>query len=309
MSLDRPLYVLACDHRTSFQRGLFGIPGAASPEQRERMTAAKSIVLDGLEAAADGDETVEATLGALFDEELGAEAARRTRGKGLALAICAEKSSQPEFDFEYGEAFGEHIDAFAPDYVKILARYNPGGDAELNRRQAQRLAALSDWLAPGPIELLFELLVPPEAEQLAAVDDDRARYVAELRPALAAEAIGELHRAGVEPGIWKVEGLDSVADCDLVAAAARAGGRDDVRCLVLGAGADDATVKRWLTHAARSEGFGGFAIGRTIFWDALSAWNAGAIDRAAAVTAIAENYRRMIDVYEAERRAGLPRAV
>lgn len=301
MSIDQPLYLLACDHRNSFQRGLFGITGAATADEHERMAAAKLIVLDGLEAAADGGDAAEATLGALFDEELGAEAARRVRDKGLALAMCAEKSSQAEFDFEHGAAFGEHIDAFAPDYVKILARYNPSGDAEANRRQAQRLATLSDWLAPRSTEYLFELIVPPEPAQLAGVSGDHARFAAELRPSLAAAAIRELHAAGVEPDIWKVEGLDSAADCALVARAARRGGRDHVRCLVLGAGADDATVARWLTHAARAEGFGGFAIGRTIFWHALVAWNAGEIDRAAAVDAIAGNYRGMIDIYERAR--------
>jgi myo-inositol catabolism protein IolC len=212
--------------------------------------------------------------------------------------MAAEKSSVPEFDFEYGDDFARHIEAFEPDFVKILARYNPEGDRELNRRQAERLARLSDYLAPRTTKYLFELIVPPEPHQLAALDSDSERFAIELRPQLAAAAIAELHEAGVEPDIWKVEGLDSAEDCRLVADAARAGGRDDVACVVLGAGADEATVAHWLRQAATVDGFVGFAIGRTIFWDALKGWLAGDTDRETAVETIADNYRSTIDLYE-----------
>jgi 5-dehydro-2-deoxygluconokinase len=70
-----------------------------------------------------------------------------------------------------------------------------------------------------------------------------------------------------------------------------------VGCVVLGAGADESTVAHWLQEAAQVDGFIGFAIGRTIFWDALSRWIAGAIDGDAAAALIADNYRRTIDLY------------
>ena len=38
------------------------------------------------------------------------------------------------------------------------------------------------------------------------------------------DAIVELQAGGVEPDIWKIEGLDSADDCDRVARATRAGG-------------------------------------------------------------------------------------
>jgi 5-dehydro-2-deoxygluconokinase len=166
----------------------------------------------------------------------------------------------------------------------------------MNRRQAARLALLSDWLAPRPTKLLFELIVPPEPAQLAALGSDGS-FAAEFRPRLTATAIAELHDAGVEPDIWKVEGLETAADHRVVAEAARAGGRDRVACVVLGAGADEATVAHWLREAAGVEGFIGFAIGRTIFWGPLTAWLRGEMDRDSAVQAIADNYRRTIDLY------------
>src|SRR6185436_1683319 len=227
----------------------------------------------------------------------GASAAHRAKEQGLLLAMSAEKSSQPEFELEFGDDFAAHIEAFEPDFVKVLVRYNPEGDRAMNRRQAARLAALSDWLAPRPTKLLFELLVPPERAQLAALESGPDGFAAELRPRLAATAIAELQHAGVEPDIWKVEGLDTAADYRVVSDAARAGGRDDVACVVLGAGADEDTVAHWLREAAGVDGFVGFAIGRTIFWGPLTAWLAGTMDREAAVEAIAGNYRRTIELY------------
>jgi myo-inositol catabolism protein IolC len=266
------------------------------PPESERIREAKRIILDGLLVAAESAPA--GTVGALVDEENGAAVAREAKRLGLPFAMSAEKSSVQEFDFEYGEDFATHIEAFEPDFVKILARYNPEGDRELNRRQAERLARLSDYLAPRTTKYLFELLVPPEPHQLATLESDSERYAIELRPQLAAAAIAELQEAGVEPDIWKVEGLDSAEDCRLVADAARAGGRDDVACVVLGAGADEITVAHWLRQAATVDGFVGFAIGRTIFWDALKGWLAGDTDRETAVETIAENYRSTIDLYE-----------
>jgi myo-inositol catabolism protein IolC len=295
LGYDRPLYILAFDHRTSFQTKLFGIHGTPTSDDRERMAEAKRIILDGLLAVA--ESAPPGTVGALVDEEHGSSAARGAKEQGLLLAMAAEKSSQPEFDFEFGDDFGRHIEAFEPDFVKVLVRYNPEGDREMNRRQAARLATLSDWLAPRPTKFLFELIVPPEPAQLAAVESEPGRFAAELRPQLAAATIAELQAAGVEPDIWKVEGLDTAADYEVVADAARAGGRDDVACVVLGAGADEATVAHWLREAAGVDGFFGFAIGRTIFWGPLTAWLTGTMDRESAVEAIADNYRRTIELY------------
>src|SRR4029450_680032 len=88
-------------------------------------------------------------------------------------------------------------------------------------------------------------------------------------------AIHELQDAGVEPDVWKIEGLDARADCGKVLEAARRGGRDKVSCIVLGRGEDDQKVREWLATAAAVPGFIGFAVGRTVFWDPLVQWRAG----------------------------------
>jgi 5-dehydro-2-deoxygluconokinase len=210
-----------------------------------------------------------------------------------------ERSGQEEFDFQYGgAAFGAHVQAFDPDFAKVLVRYNPEGDADLNRRQAARLRRLSEWLHRRGRKLLFELLVPATPAQLASAGGQVARYDAALRPALMVGAIGQLQSAGVEADVWKVEGLDRRSDCAGVVAQAHSDGRGGVGCVVLGRGADAARVDAWLRAAAGVPGYLGFAIGRSIWFEALRDWLSGGGDRGAAARTIADNYLRFVGVYE-----------
>ena len=292
----KALYILAFDHRGSFQKKMLGIAGDPTPEEAQRISDAKRVIFEGfVQAVSDGAPRESA--GMLVDEQFGADIARSARSEGYLLAMPVEKSGQDEFDFEYADAFGEHIEAFDPAFTKVLVRYNPEGDQEMNARQAVRLRTLSDWLHERGRKFLFELLVAAEPHQLEQVGGDADRYDREVRPGLMVGAITALQDAGVEPDIWKIEGIDTRADCERIAATARREGRDDVACVVLGRGADEAAVVHWLQQGACLAGYIGFAIGRTIWWDALKAYLNGDTERAAAAKAISENYRRMIDVY------------
>jgi myo-inositol catabolism protein IolC len=288
------LLILACDHRGSFQKKLLGIEGTPTPDEEARIRNAKFLIFTGFRQALSEDGAD--GMGILIDEQFGAEPAREAHELGVVLAMPVEKSGQNEFDFEYGEEFGTHIEAFDPSFSKVLVRYNPEGDGEMNRRQAERLARLGGWLHDNDRRFLFELLVPAEPDQLERVGGEVDRYDRELRPDLMIAAIGELQGAGVEPDVWKIEGLDSSEDCVRVAEAARADGRDEVSCVVLGRGGDEEKVADWLRTGAGVPGYVGFAVGRTIWWDPLSDWLGGG-DADAAAAAIAANYRRLIDVY------------
>ena len=46
------------------------------------------------------------------------------------------------------------------------------------------------------------------------------------------------------------------------------------------------------------EGFIGFAIGRSIWWDALKGFLSGDLERTAAASQIADNYLQFVEVYE-----------
>jgi myo-inositol catabolism protein IolC len=291
------LYLLAFDHRGSFQKTFFGVQGDPTPEEAARIVDAKALIFDGMWRALDAGLPRDGA-GVLVDEQFGAGVARAAKAQGLLLAMPVERSGQNEFDFEFGEEFGTHIEAFDPSFSKVLVRYNPEAAAGTNARQIDRLRRLGAWLHERGRVFLFELLVPAEPHQLEAVQGDTARYDVELRPGLMTRTIGELQQAGVEPDIWKIEGIDRREDCETVAEAARAGGRDGVVCVVLGRGADQAAVDHWLRTGSGVPGYVGFAIGRSIWWDPLRAFVDGTSPREEAVARISSAYRRFIDVYE-----------
>jgi myo-inositol catabolism protein IolC len=188
---DRNLYMLAFDHRASFQKGLFGIEGTPSSEEASRIAESKQIIFDGLRRAVE-EGAPRQWAGLLVDEHFGAAVARSAKDDGLTLAMPVERSGQDEFDFEFGEEYGAHIEAFDPTFTKVLVRYNPEGADEMNQRQLARLKELSDWLHGRDRKFLFELLVPPEPAQLERVDGDKDRYDLEVRP----RAPGSHHRSG-----------------------------------------------------------------------------------------------------------------
>jgi myo-inositol catabolism protein IolC len=294
---DQKLYILAFDHRGSFQKKFFGIEGEPDSEQTAMIADAKHLIFEGLQQAVTAGADA-AVTGVLVDEQFGGSVPEEAHAQGLKLAMPAERSGQNMFDFQYGDDFGKHIETFDPDFVKVLVRYNPDGDAAENAEQLKKLKRLSDWLAANKRKFLFELLVPAEEAQLQSVDGDSDRYDAELRPELMRRTIAAIQDAKIEVDIWKIEGVDERSDCETLVAQARSGGRDGVKCVVLGRGADDAKVDQWLQAAAPVDGYIGFAIGRSIWWDPLKAYVDGKIDRAAGARKIAENYLRFVAVYE-----------
>ena len=295
---DRPLYILPFDHRGSFETKMFGWHDPLSAAQTAEIAAAKQVIYDGFKAAVAGG-VPKAKAGILVDEQFGAAILRDASAQGFTTACPAEKSGQDEFDFAYGDAFAQHIEAFRPAFCKVLVRYNPEGATTGNRVQAERLARLSGYLQrKGASRFMFELLVPPERAQLAAVGGDQKAYDLTVRPRLMVRAIEAMQDAGVEPDVWKVEGLDRREDCAAIVAAARRGGRDRVGCIILGRGENDAKVREWLATAAGVPGFIGFAVGRTDFWQPLVDWRAGTSTRDEARSEIARRYREFVDIFE-----------
>jgi 5-dehydro-2-deoxygluconokinase len=280
---------------------MFHWQGTLTAEQTAQIAQAKQVIYDGFKSAIAAG-VVKENAGILVDEQFGAAILKDASAQGFHTACPAEKSGQEEFDFQYGMDFAAHIEAFHPTFAKVLVRYNPEADPAMNQRQAVRLKQLSDYLQQACKSLfMFELLVPAEKEQLDKVKGDKKRYDSELRPELMVQAIRELQGGGVEPDIWKIEGLDRREDCEKMVATARRDGRDKVGCIILGRGEDEAKVREWLTTAAAVPGFIGFAVGRTDFWDPLVAWRDGKESRETAVDQIATHYREFVQLFDRER--------
>jgi myo-inositol catabolism protein IolC len=296
---DPDLFLLAMDHRASLASQVYHLTGEPTEADAEHIAAGKLLIFQGLLAALDqgGDR---AQAGVLVDERYGAEVARRARAAGLRLAMPVERSGQDWFTLEYGtigeRVWLDHVERFDPDYVKVLVRDNPGFDAADRRGQQDRLAVVSAALREAGRTLIVELLVPATPEQKAKAGDD---YDAKLRPGLTEQVIREMQQAGVEPDIWKIEGLETTEAARAVVATAREGGRDHVRCIVLGRDAPAERLDHWLRIAAGVEGFHGFAIGRSIWEKPLAGHLAGKLTGDQLIDQVAVNYLHYAHSYAA----------
>jgi 5-dehydro-2-deoxygluconokinase len=296
---DKPLYVLPFDHRHSYGSEVFGFKSPYTPEQTAEVAASKQVIYEGFKLALAAGAPV-AKCGILVDEEFGAAVLRDAKKQGYITAMPTEKSGQKEYDFQYGEEFGKHIEDFDPTFTKVLVRYNPEGDKEGNKRQLARLKQLSDWLHQHNRLYMFELLVPAEKSQLDKAGSKEA-YEVEVRPELMLESIRNIQAAGIEPDVWKIEGLEKRDDCVKVAQTARAGGREKVGCIVLGRGESEQKVVEWLQTAADVPGFIGFAVGRSTFLQSIVDLRAGKIDKAAASKQVCDKYLKWIAIFEKAR--------
>ncbi len=292
------LYILAFDHRGTITKGLLGVEGREpTQDEANKVSEMKQIIFDGFLKANEygitgGDPAI------LVDETFGLEVQQKAKEMNIKFAAPVEKSGQKVFDFEYGDQFGEKINEVGADFIKILVRWNPDDEEEIRETQGNRIKELSDWLTENDKKFLLEFLVPATEEQLASVENDQARYDSEIRPKLAVKVVEEMRERGADPDIWKIEGLDTSEDCEKVAQAIRTGDREGVIAVVLGRGASDEKVNEWLKAGSSVEGYKGFAIGRSIFWDALKGFHEGEKSREEAVEEIAQSYLGFLSVYQ-----------
>ncbi|HMD51207.1 MAG TPA: DUF2090 domain-containing protein, partial [Solirubrobacteraceae bacterium] len=118
LGYDQKLYILAFDHRGSFQKKFFGIDGEPDPEQTAIIADAKHLIFEGMLTAV-GAGADPAVTGVLVDEQFGSTVPAQARERGLKLAMPVERSGQKNFDFQYGDDFGAHIERFDPDFNKV----------------------------------------------------------------------------------------------------------------------------------------------------------------------------------------------
>lgn len=297
------MLILAFDHRSSFTQKLFGIKGRQpTPDEKEQIADYKKIIFEGFKKALKKGVPKE-IAGLLVDEEFGADVLKEARKTALTFAMPVEKSGQDEFDFEYGEDYPLHIEQFDPTLTKVLVRYNPEGDMMMNKRQLQRLKGLSNYLQSIRKPFLFELLVPATPKQLEVLGGLREAYDTEMRPRLMVEAMKQIQDAGVEPNIWKLEGVEKSEDAKAVVKQAQRDGRK-AAVITLGRGESKEMVQKWLKVGAKMPGIIGFAVGRTIFWEPLVEHKTGKINKEEAVEKIAQNYTDFSNLWLNERKRG-----
>jgi len=293
MGYEKDLLILPFDHRGSLLKKLFGLDGREpTQEESEKYSDLKYMVYEGfLKSIEMGVPKEKAAI--LVDAQFGMKIIEDAKSKGIMVAMPTEKSGQKEFDFDEPD-FKAHIQRVNPDFVKVLVRLNHEGDEELNNRQLERLKQISDHCKEIGKKFIFELLVPATEEQ--AGDN----YDLDLRPKLMVKAIKIIQDFGVEPDVWKLEGVSKAEDSQALVEQCKADGRT-AGIITLGRGEDAEKVKEWLRAGAKVKGVIGFAVGRTVFWEPMKALNDGSISREEAIQQVADNYKTLVDLWNSER--------
>lgn len=299
----KDLFILPFDHRSSFLKKMFEVEGKPTDEEINKVKEAKSVIYEGFKKSLTQGLPKESSA-ILVDEEFGDELLTDAHENGFTIILTTEKSGTEEFDFEYGEEFDRHIKKYNPTFVKALVKYNPEGEKEINVRQREKLSKLGKFTRENGYKFLIEPLVPATVEQLAKYGGDVDKYDTEARPFLTSRMIKEMQDAGVDPDVWKIEGMQKSEDYQMAVEQARRNGRDNVGIVILGRAAESDVVEKWVKVGAKVKGVIGFAIGRTIFWDPIKQFEEGKIGRDEASEIISKRFLHYYHVF-IETREGL----
>lgn len=274
-----PRYVLAADHRVQLVEESRRYVGG------ERLCREfKYLLVEAFLAARDRSAQVRDGGGLILDPELAMEAIRRARSEGIAVGMPAEVSGA--WPLELYPDLEERVLWQRPAFVKCLVRGRPDGDAF--DAQNETVARLSDACRAAKAPLVLELIVPPRE------GEDERRFESRGRAELTAEWIRHLHRLGVHPAEWKLEGLEEPAAVAEVARALNGG----ERIVVLGKSAPPEQLSRWFAAARTSSRCHGFAVGRSIFWKPFLAHLGGARPEET-VAAVRDAYLDVVRRWEA----------
>ena len=275
------LFILPFDHRASFAK-MFGFTNITS-EEKNYIISAKKLIYEAFKDAISRDIPKDQSA-ILVDEEYGDEILKDAKTQNIATILTTEKSGlaslklgrsgQEGFSFEYGEKFAEHIEKYKPTFAKALIRYKPNIDWT-------NLKALSDYCHTHSYKLLLEMIM--------GLDTVNAQNFL--------PAINELRKKGVEPDVWKLEGMESKNDYEAVAAKVQEGGRKNVGIVILGRGESKEKVEHWIKEGRDVKGIIGFAVGRTMFSQPLIDFKNSKIDREELIEKISNSFQHLYKLF------------
>lgn len=285
---DNQIYMLAFDHLVEFE-DIF-VAGAAPTEEETALTRqVKTVIFKGVQKAVTHGVPL-ANAAILADEHYAASVMGEAREAGIAFSMPVDP---PLGGVILTKGWRESLSRYKPTWAKPLLWYNVEGDKEKNRRQIKDTKVLQDWLHANGQQLLLEILIPAEPHQVEATGGDVTRYQTEWLPKLITAAMDEIYSAGIRPQVWKIEGVPTVEGSKAIGDLATDTGAE---CLVLGRGADAATVGQWLSMAGATPGYRGFAVGRTIWQQPVIDWKRDRDDDRL-IDQIARRYRHLVHAY------------
>ena len=281
LGYSKDLFILPFDHRSSFFKLLNVIDRPPSDKEMEKVKEFKEIIYDAFKKSLTSIPKEKAAI--LVEEQFGDSILKDAVSCGFTTILTTEKSGQKEFTFEYGKSFGEHIEKYKPTFAKALIRYKPDDIPQSKSNQQKNLKILSDYCHKNSYKFLLEVLVFESG-------------IVQSKPMC--QVIEELQNAGVEPDVWKMEGMESSSDYQIVITQIQKNGRKDVSLVVLGRGGDEQLVEKWVRESAKIKGVIGFAIGRTIFSNSLLEYKNGTLNKDQTIEKIHNKFVYFYNVFK-----------
>jgi 5-dehydro-2-deoxygluconokinase len=268
--------VFAFDHRMQLEE----IPGADAG----KISRFKELCLDAAARVADGRPG----FGLLCDSRLGRAALYRAAGQGLWIGRPVEwPGARPlALEPEIGPDFGGLAEWPLDHVVKVLCFCHPDDSEAMRAEQEAVLTRLFAAARRNRLEFLLEII----PSKVGPVDDITV-----------ARLIQRFYDIGIFPDWWKLEPMRSDAAWAATVAAIERSDAHTRGIVVLGLGQSEDELAESFRLAARYPLVRGFAVGRTIFAGAAQDWMAGRITDDAAVTRMADNFRRLCTIWDAAR--------
>ncbi len=275
------LNVLAMDHRSQFEDLIAETGGDPA-----RIPHFKTLALRAVEAVAGGDNR----FGVLLDGRFGFDALAQAGDHDYWIGRPIELPKSRPLAFESSADVATELTEWPLNHVvKCLVFYHPDDEPDLRERQERQLLRLFDACRKTRHELLVEVILPREAPCDAHT---------------VARAIRRLYAIGVRPDWWKLEPAADAAAWREIEAAVN---ENDPLCrgvVLLGLSAPEAELLAAFEVAAPFAIVKGFAVGRTIFYDAAREWLSNRIDDDAAVTILADKFTVLVEAWRRLRGAG-----
>ncbi|MBI4924099.1 MAG: 5-dehydro-2-deoxygluconokinase [Devosia nanyangense] len=266
------LMALAIDHRSQLE----DLPGATPA----KLTAFKRLAVKAAARVAAGRPG----YGMLIDDKYGRDALFDAGEEGnLWIARPIELPGSRPLRFEFSQDLSRFTEWPVDHCIKVLCFYHPDDAAPLKAEQIERLRQAYDAARRIGRELLIEII----ASRNGALGDTTVSRV-----------LSELYDAGLKPDWWKLEPQSSRGawgEIDRVIEAR------DPYCrgvVLLGLEASEPELERGFAAARSARTVKGFAVGRTIFAEAVRAWLAGTMSDEQAVADMAHRFESLTSIWQ-----------
>ncbi|MBW1254239.1 bifunctional 5-dehydro-2-deoxygluconokinase/5-dehydro-2-deoxyphosphogluconate aldolase [Pantoea allii] len=274
------LNIFAFDHR----KQLVDMALAAGADV-SRISQLKLLLLQAAEQAVK-QAGIETKSGILADTTFGQRALNAITGKNRWIGRPIELPGSRPLRLEHGNIGTQLISWPLEHVVKCLVFYHPHDSAEL--REEQDALLLDVWRSCNKSghELLLEVILPDSQP-----DHNEAFYQM---------LMSHFYGLGIKPDWWKLPPL-STASWQAIGTLIE---EQDPHCrgiLLLGLDAPEEKLKAGFAEAAQAPWVKGFAVGRTIFAQPSRQWLQDEIGDDALVTAVKENYLRLIEYWRMAR--------